>query len=374
MTTSTLRVPYTYLSQEFGATGDLQRRILEALAREMNQGRYTLGPAVQEFEERFAEFCGTRYAVGVNSGTDALKLSLRAVGVGPGDGVITVPNTFVATVGAILEVGAIPIFQDIGPDFLMLPEEQFRPKPPPKYQLASYPKYRIPVHWGGNIARSSKLHIEDACQAIGATLGEQPAGSLGLAGAFSLHPLKNLNVMGDGGMITTNDEGLAQELRLLRNHGLQDRDTCVRPGYNSRLDTIQAIVGLEVLRELPWVTECRIANARVYDAGLKGLREVHIPPRDPEVKQVYHLYQIIVERRTELLGHLQARGIEAKVHYPIPLHLQPGLKFLGYQEGDFPGAEEFAGSHITLPVHQYLTNDQLAWVIESIREFYRRGH
>ena len=345
-------------------------RILLAIAREMARGFYTLGPAVQEFEEAFAAYCGVRYAVGVNSGTDALFLLMKALGVGPGDGVITVPNTFVATVGAIIAAGATPVFIDIGDDYLMAQEGQIRPKMPPGLQLPGYPKYRIPVHWGGNIAYTPKLHIEDACQAIGASYKGRKAGSLGVGAAFSLHPLKNLNVMGDGGMVTTNDEGLAQAIRLLRNHGLQDRDTCVMPGYNSRLDTIQAIVGLEVLKELLWVTERRQANAKRYDEGLRGLKEVTIPYRDSDVEQVYHLYQVEVERRDELLAYLQAKGIEAKVHYAIPLHLQPGFKSLGYQEGDFPRAEAFARDHLTLPVHQYLSNEQLDYVVEAIRGFY----
>ena len=359
-----MKVPYTYLPEEFAPYGKISRDILREIEAELQQGRFTLGPAVQEFEEAFAAVCRTRYAIGVGNGTDALFLIMKAMGIDYHHRVITAPNTFVATVGAIIQAGALPSFWDIGDDYLI------------HGNTLQKGDWLLPVDWAG---ATVNLHgparpwaIEDACQAIGGTANGLKAGSIGIAAAFSLHPLKNVNVWGDGGVVTTSDEGLAQEIRLLRNHGLSDRDTWAKPGFNSRLDTIQAIVGLRVLADLEEVTYARIANARRYDEGLAGIEQVTIPPRNPYTRHVYHLYQVEVEQRDLLQKHLLEAGIEAKVHYPTPLHLQPALAYLGHRRGDFPRAERFCNTHITLPIHQYLRNDQIDYTIEAIREFYER--
>ncbi len=383
MTITTMRVPYNYLTEEFAIQGlypgktTLAAEIFAELMLEVPKGEFTLGPAVAEFESMWAETVGTKYAIGVNSGTDALFLSLKALGIGEGDWVATVPNTFMATVGAILATGARPYFVDIGDDYLM----QY-PTMIDMIDGEYYIKAVIPVHWGGAVSpiRNGKhggsAVLEDAAQAIGGIADNgMKAGTLGKLAAFALHRLKNVNVWGDGGMITTSDEGLAQELRLLRNHGLEGRDNWVKPGYNSRLHTIQAIVGKHVLsKEFEWATKKRIDNARQYDEGL-SIPGVIIPPRTSQ-RHVYHLYQFEVENRSvrqTLLQHLINAGIEAKVHYPIPLHLQPALAHLGYKRGDFPRTERFCDTHITLPVHQYLTDEQVDYVIEVIRDFFKRA-
>jgi dTDP-4-amino-4,6-dideoxygalactose transaminase len=215
--------------------------------------------------------------------------------------------------------------------------------------------------------------VEDACQAIGAAIDGGRAGGFGAAAGFSLHPLKNLNVWGDGGVIVTDSEELRDRLRLLRNHGLRNRDEVEIFGVNSRLDTLQAIVGNHLLKDLPAITEARIRNAARLDAGLAGLApDVELPPRPAGVRHVFHLYMVQARDRDGLLQHLLARGVEAKVHYPVPLHLQPAARALGYREGDFPVAERQAKRIITLPVHQHLSADQLDYTLAAIREFYRR--
>jgi dTDP-4-amino-4,6-dideoxygalactose transaminase len=239
----------------------------------------------------------------------------------------------------------------------------------------------VPVHLTGNpadmpiildiAARHGLWVIEDSCQAIGASIDARPAGSFGILGCFSLHPLKNLNVWGDGGVIVTDSEELFERLRLLRNHGLTGRDECAVFGYNSRLDTLQAIVGNRLMDDLPEITNTRIANARAYDEGLSRLDgHITIPPRPTHVRQVFHTYVVQTQDRDRLHGHLLDNGIEAKVHYPIPIHLQLASSYLGYNPGDFPACEAQAASIISLPVHQHLGRDALSYVIGTIAEFY----
>lgn len=369
-----VRVKYIDLPRQAHAE-DMLNDIRELLLR---TSQFTLGPQVAEFESRFAQLCETCCAVGVNSGTDALFLSLKALDISPGEEVITAPNSFIATSGAIATAGARPVFVDVNDEYNMDPD---------LIEAAITPRTKgiMPVHLTGNpadmprilsIADRYKLWVvEDACQAIGASIDGKAAGSFGVANAFSLHPLKNLNVWGDGGVMTTDSQELNDKVALLRNHGLEDRDESALFGYNSRLDTLQAIVGLRLMNDLDSITSARIRNAGIYDEGLTRLGdEITIPPRKANVKQVYHTYVVQARNRDGLLQHLQQEGIEAKVHYPKPIHMQKAGKYLGYREGDFPKSEAQAKSIISLPVHQHLTDDQLAYVIESIGEFYRMQH
>lgn len=365
-----MQVKYSYLQEQFTD----YPAILERIAEVVRAGDYTLGQAVAEFEQRFAACLGAQYAVGVNSGTDALFLALKAAGVGAGDEVITAPNTFIATIGAINASGARPVFVDITNEFVIDPT-LIEPAITPRTKAI------MPVHYAGvcadmdqilPLARQKGLKvIEDACQAIGASLRGQKAGTFGLAGGFSLHPLKNLNVWGDAGVIVTDDPQLWDRLVLLRNHGLKNRDEVEIFGYNSRLDTIQAAVGLHLIDQLEWITETRIKWAQRLDQALVELApKVKVPARRPHKRYVHHLYMFQAQRRDELLAFLQAGGIEAKVHYPIPLHLQRCAAHLGYREGDFPVAEAQARSIITLPVHQHLREEQVEYMIVKIGEFY----
>ena len=364
-----IKVRYSYLPQQFADCDDLWQDLRDFVAT----GDFTLGEPLVRFEESFAELIGTRYAVGVNSGTDALKLALKALGVGLGDEVITAANTFVATVGAIFELGATPIFVDCNETFCMDVD---------RVAEACTPKTRaiVPVHFTGymtnmelllKFARERDLIVvEDACQSILASQNSRNAGTWGDAGAFSLHPLKNINVWSDGGVITTDDKGLANNLRLLRNHGMSDRDTVECLGFNSRLDTIQAIVGSWLLPKARGIAQQRILNALYYDQGLASVNQIQIPPRPQDDTVVYHLYVVYADKRDELLTYLLDSGIEAKVHYPVPIYRQPALKGMGYSKGDFPRADYAAAHSISFPCDQHLTREQQDYVIQKVKEFY----
>ena len=365
-----MRVPFSYLPEQFADPEPIFARLREVIAA----GDFTLGKVVGEFEARFANAVGVQFAFGVGSGTDGLRLALKALGVGPGDEVITTANTFIATVGAIADTGAITKFVDCADDFCMdvsLLEAAITPRT----------KAIIPVHMTGAMVDMPRLLeiaaargipvIEDACQAVKSSLDKRPAGSWGLIGAFSLHPLKFINIWGDGGVMTTSDADIANRISLLRNHGLQSRDEIVSLGVNSRLDTVQAVVALYVLDQADWIANQRRTNAAFYDRALAHIEQVRIPPRDPRVLHSYVTYQVLVERRDALLAHCAARAIECKIHYPMPLYCQQGLRHLGYKRGDFPVTDRHADTTITLPVHQYLSRDQISFVVDSIAEFYR---
>jgi dTDP-4-amino-4,6-dideoxygalactose transaminase len=364
-----VKVRYSYLPQQFGDPTE----ILEELRRFVPTGNFTLGKPVVEFERRFAELIGVKHAIGVNSGTDALKLSLKAVGVGYGDEVITTANTFIATAGAINEVGARNVFVDCDDTFCMDVS---------KLEAAITPRTKaiMPVHFTGYMTDMRKLMpiaqkhgipvVEDACQAILADIEGRKAGTWGIAGGFSLHPLKNLNVWADGGMIVTNDDGVAAKLRLLRNHGLSNRDEIAIFGYNSRLDSVQAIVGNWLIKDVHNITARRIDNAAYYDNGFKPISQIRIPTRPADCKRVFHLYIVFAERRDELLKYCLDQGIEAKIHYPIPLYQQKGLAHLGYKPGDFPVTDRQAKEIISFPCDQHLAREQQDYVIAVVRSFY----
>lgn len=375
-----MKVPYNYLDKQFDPDGALVNRILEDIRNLVGSGEFTLGPQVKEFEEKFTELCGVKYAVGINSGTDALILILKALGIGPGDEVITVPNSFIATANAILSVGAKPVFVDVDDEYLIDIK---------KINEAVTEKTRaiLPVHLTGNpvfmpaiVSGNFQFKkggewrgiyiIEDAAQAIDAEIYDKKVGSWGIAGEFSLHPLKNMNVWGDGGMVTTNNSELAEKIRLMRNHGLASRDVCVMSAGNCRLHTIQAVVALRLSNDVRSVSDKRIANAALYDKCLKNVCGVTIPPRYSSKRQVYHTYVIQVERRKALIDYLAKNGVETKIHYPIPIHLQKPYLELGYKKGDFPVCEAQSEKILSLPIHQYLTEDQIRYVAGLIWGFY----
>jgi dTDP-3-amino-2,3,6-trideoxy-4-keto-D-glucose/dTDP-3-amino-3,4,6-trideoxy-alpha-D-glucose/dTDP-2,6-dideoxy-D-kanosamine transaminase len=384
-----MRVGYSYLGRQFrqgvrrarAAGPGLPKEgwteeILLDLRRLIATGDFTLGTPVREFERAFARFVGAKHAVGVNSGTDALFLTLKALGIGPGDEVVTAVNTFIATVGAIQATGARTRFVDCDEEFTIAVGRIER-------AITRRTKAVVPVHYTGSpvdmeavrtIARRHKLLvIEDACQSIDAAYKGKQVGTWGIAGAFSLHPLKNLNIWGDGGMVVTDSAKLRDRLLLLRNHGMQNRDEYAVFGYNSRLDSVQAVVGLHVIQDVAAITEARNENARFFDRALARLApHVWLPPRRPEKRHNFHLYMFHAEKRNALIAHLLAAGIDAKIHYPVPLHLQKCCRELGYARGDFPVAEAQAKTMLTLPVHQHLTGGQRAYVVRTIREFYGR--
>lgn len=366
-----MRVPYSYLDKQFVGREDL----IEEIRALVKTGQFTLGPPVEKFEENFAKFCGVKYAVGMNSGTDALIMILRALGIGPGDEVITVPNSFFATAAAIAMVGAKIVFVDVNDEYLIDPENVME-------AITSRTKAILPVHWTGNIAEMLSLlgiavnHdlyvIEDAAQAVDANIDGKKAGAWGHAAGFSFHPLKNLNGWGDGGMVTTDGKRLAEKLKLMRNHGLKDRDHCEFFAYNCRLHSIQAVLLNKLLEDIVSISDKRIVNANLYYELLSGVEGVVLPPRRKNVRQVYHTFIIQVDKRDELVKFMEANEIEVKVHYPMPLHLQKAARHLGYKKGDFPVCEKQAKRIMTLPVHQFLTPDQIFFVAKKIKEFYSK--
>lgn len=367
-----IKVPYVNLPQQHKP---LKKAILSAVSKHLDRGDFILGGAVSELECKFAEYCETKFAVGLNSGTDALFLALQAQGIGPGDEVITAPNSFLASATSIAATGAKPVFADVRADQNIDPDQI-------ESRITSRTRALMPVHLTGKAAdmdpildiakRHNLFVVEDAAQAIGTEYRGKRAGNLGHAGCFSLHPLKTLNACGDGGMLTTNDEKLFNKITQLRNIGLKNRTESDIWGYNSRLDSIQAaIVGLKLKKVDSWIKQRR-KNADYYRKHLSGV--VECPTEESFERAAYHLFVIQVDRRDELQSYLLEKGVETKIHYPIPIHLQQCAKELGYRRGDFPNVERQSQRILSIPIYQTLTKTQLDYVIEQIRSFYGAGN
>lgn len=363
-----MKIPFVDLGTH---NRQMEEQLLIRVQAALRGGCYILGKEVAEFEERFAVYCGSRFAVAVNSGTDALFLALKALDVGPGDEVITVPNSFIATASAIAACGARPVFVDVAADLNMdarLIEEK----------ISSRTRVILPVHLTGRPAAMDRLRsiaaahgleiVEDAAQAVGAAWQGKKVGSWGRLGCFSLHPLKILGALGDGGIITTDDQELDAILRKLRNFGLRDRETVERWGFNSRLDTLQAVMLLEKMAHLEtWIARRR-AIAAFYRQHLPAALDV--PPELDEGRAVYQTFVVQTDQRERLMRYLAERGVETRIHYAVPLHLQPVGKGLGYREGDFPQTEQLATRILSLPVYPELTPEKMNYVAQCIRSFY----
>ena len=366
-----MKVRYSYLRQQFSNCPELWSK----LKKFVQSGDFTLGRELKLFEKKFARLIGTKYAVGVNSGTDAIKLSLKVLNVGPGDEVITAANTFVATVGAINELGAKPVFIDCNNTFCMNVDLLEK-------RISKKTKAIVPVHFTGYMVDMIKLKkiskkydipiVEDACQSILGSLKNKKAGSWGELGAFSLHPLKNINVWSDGGIITTNNKFFYNKLLLLRNHGLVDRDTVKISGYNSRLDTFQSIIGSWLLPKAHAIANQRIKNAKYLDKHLRKINEIEIPPRPKNFKIVFHLYVVFAKKRNQLLKYCLSKGIEAKIHYPKPIYLQESLKNLNHKIGDFPVTDLHAKKIISFPCDQHLKKKEMNYIIKTVNDFYKK--
>lgn len=364
-----IRIPYLNIAAQHA---EIKAELLAAMSAVMDKGQFILGDEVGEFERRFAERCGVRYAVALNSGTDALVLALQALGIEQGDEVITVPNSFVATASCIALVGARPVFVDVREDYNMDPDQLGR-------AITSKTKAILPVHLTGRpadmdpilqVARAHQLRVvEDCAQAVLAEYRGRRVGSFGDAGCFSLHPLKTLGACGDAGVVTTNSEEMCHKLRLLRNHGLRSRDDCVMWGSNSRLDTLQAAILLVKMNYLEAWTEQRRSRAGYYQKRLKEIAGLRLPADRPQEKCVYHTFVIQVERRDELRSYLADHGVETAVHYPTPLHLLRAAADLGYRAGSFPVAERQAARILSLPMYSELALDDLECIVQTVREF-----
>jgi dTDP-4-amino-4,6-dideoxygalactose transaminase len=350
----------------------IAREINEAISRVITEADFILGHEVDLFEEEFAAFCGAKYGVGVDSGTSALELALRAYEIGPGAEVITAANSFIASALAISHAGARPVLVDVDPATCTIDVTEIaRAVTPRTKAIIPVHLYGQPAHMGPIRQLAEKLDlliIEDACQAHGARYGGKRTGSLGHAAAFSFYPGKNLGAYGDGGIVVTNDSDVARRLRMLRNYGQKEKYDHQFRGYNRRLDTLQAAILRAKLRHLENWNVLRRWNARLYQRFLEGTGVV-TPVEARGTESVWHLYVIQAELRDLLREHLVSRGISASVHYPVPIHLQPAYTDLGYKPGDFPVTEAVAQRILSLPMYPELGVNQIEYISDVIRDF-----
>lgn len=369
MVSKSHQIPYVNLNAQWQDDRD---ELLPIIDNVLGSGQYVGGDEVDKFEKNVAKLCQVKYAVALNSGTDALTLALHLLGIGRGDEVITPPNSFIASTAVIVHLGAVPVFVDVLLDQNIDPakiEESITPKT----------KAIMPVHLTGRMCDmdpimeiAEKYHlvvIEDAAQAIGSRYKDRPSGSIGDIGCFSTHPLKNLNACGDGGFLTTNDEKIHSKAKSLRNHGIVDRNTVNQFGYVSRMDNLQAAILNYRLVKLEIIINKRRQNAEFY---LKGIdrNNIYAPEEQKTEFNTYHTFVIQTEKRDELKEYLKENGIETSIHYPTPIHLQPASKHLGYKAGDFPVVEKQAKQILTLPVNQSLTQTDIEKIIFLINKFY----
>ena len=396
---------------------ELEKELVKVFRAALRSGIFVDGAEVAAFEEEFAEFCGAKYSVGVSSGTDALRFALLACGIGPGDEVITVPFTFIATVEAISQVGARPVFVDVEErSCTMDPQrlEDYLSKRGSDKRGNTVPKAVVPVHLYGHPAdmdsimdiaqRYGLFVIEDACQAHGALYlsrrvcpewkrGEQregrsriepsqekegsgdgmwlPCGSMGLAAAFSFYPSKNLGACGEAGAVVTQDQDIAEKVRMLRDHGQTRKYRHEVEGYNGRLDAIQAGILRVKLKRLPHWNAKRRERAKRYNELLSGLGPLILPNEAPYALCVFHLYVIRTEQRDKMAEYLSRHRIGFGIHYPLPLHLQRAYRHLGYGKGDFPVSEKLASQVISLPLYPEMTDSDQEQVVEAVKEFLR---
>jgi dTDP-4-amino-4,6-dideoxygalactose transaminase len=367
-----MNVPFLDLKKQYAA---VKNEIAAAIQKVLESTAFAGGPFVKEFEDAFAAFCQTRHAIGVGNGTDALWAALIARGVGPGDEVITVPNTFIATAEAISFCGARPVFVDI--------EEHTCNMNPALLEKAVTSRTRaiIPVHLYGQMAdmdpilaiagKHGLFVIEDASQAHGAEYNGKKAGSLGDAGCFSFYPGKNLGAYGEAGAVVTNDTALADKIRMFRDHGQQKKYYHDMIGWNGRMDGIQGAVLSVKLNYLPAWTEARRKHAALYDQILSGSPLIKLPREAAYAKHVYHIYPIRVKNRDALISALAKKEIACGIHYPVPLHLTGAYQFLGYKKGAFPCSEQCADELVSLPMFPELTSEQIAYVAESVKDSVR---
>jgi len=366
--------PFLDLKAQFD---DIKNEVMEAVSHVFEDQRFILGPEVEILENEIAALVGARAAVGCASGSDALLLSLKALGIGPGDEVITTPFTFVATVGSMARAGARPVLIDIRPDTFNLDSNLI------EAAISSRTRAILPVHLFGlaadldpilQLAEAHRLAVvEDAAQAIGACYRGRHVGSLGAAGCFSFYPSKNLGGAGDGGMVTTNDAQVADQLRRLRDHGRSQKYSHEVLGMNSRLDALQAaILRVKLLHLANW-TRRRQEKAERYralfdEAALDG--NVKLPAAPPGCFHVYNQFTVRSSERDRLREFLRARGIPTEIYYPRPLHLQPAFGYLGYRAGEFPAAEAASREVLSLPIYPELKEEHQGAVVRAIADFY----
>lgn len=361
-----MQIPFVNLAKQFIS---IENELVQNFIDIGRSGGYIMGEVLETFEKNIATFLEVKHVLGVADGSDALFLIMHALGIGEGDEVITAPNSFIASAWTIIATGAKPVFVDVDQDLNINPK---------LIELAINEKTKaiMPIHLAGRPAKMDEINaiakkynlfiIEDSAQAIGARYKGKRVGGLSNAAGFSLHPLKNLGIYGDGGLIATNDDILYEKLKVLRNHGLINRDECEVWGYNSRLDTIQAAFANTKLKYLEkWNARCH-EIAEIYKKNLTG---VEIPVDQEWEYCVYHNFVIKTIDRDLMMQHLKESGVDTRIHYPIPIHLQNAAKKLGYKNGDFPNTETFSKTMLSLPIYPELTNEEVYYVIEKVNSF-----
>ena len=371
-----MNVPLLDLRAQFQT---IRGEVMAAVESVFESQHFILGPEVESFEQATAEYCQVKHAIGCGSGSDALLLALMALGVGPGDEVVTVSFTFFATAGSITRLGARPVFIDISPeDFNIDPDLIER-------AITPRTKAILPVHLFGQCVEMDAIReiaerhnlpvVEDAAQTIGAEYHKRRAGAMGAIGCFSFFPSKNLGGAGEGGLMTTNDDQLAEKLRLLRVHGMQPKYYHQIIGVNSRLDALQAAVLRVKLRYLDQWSDARCRNAERYDKlfAEAGVEEVVIPTIRPNRRHIFNQYTIRCSRRDELMNFLKRQGVGSEIYYPVPLHLQECFAYLGYKPGDLPVTEQASRECLSLPIYPELTEEMQQYVVEKIAEFCREA-
>jgi dTDP-4-amino-4,6-dideoxygalactose transaminase len=373
-----MKIPFTDLRL---LHSKIKKDLAQATGKVVQRGDFILGQETALFEKEFAKFCGCRYAVGVNSGTDALFFALKSLGIGPGDEVIVPAFTYIATAFAVSYTGAKPVFVDIEEHTYNIDQKKI------ENAITKRTKAIIPVHLYGQpanmpqilkIAKKHKLKvIEDAAQAHGSMIkfpdGKwKTAGSMGDIGCFSFYPTKNLGALGDGGAVTTNDAEIYRAMIRLRDYGRVSRYNHVSIGYNSRLDTLQAAMLRVKLKKINYWNSLRRKTAEYYDKLLGSANGLITPFADTSVKHVYHVYALRAMQRDALAQQLADKDIGALIHYPIPLHLQEAYKNLGYKKGDFPFAEKIALEIISLPMYPFMNKTQVKFVAQAIKDFLKK--
>ena len=365
-----MKVPFVDLKPQFR---EIEHEVLPMVREAMENADFIGGPQVTGFEAEFGAFCNSKYCVGVNSGTDALRFALIAAGVGPGDEVVTVPHTFIATTEAISQVGARPVFVDIELETYNMDASKIAGAITPRTRAI------VPVHIYGQTAdmdpileiahKNNLVVIEDACQAHGALYKGKRAGSMGMAGCFSFYPGKNLGAYGEAGAVVTQSEDVANKIRMIRDHGQTQKYYHDMEGYNGRLDAIQAGVLRIKLRRLEAWSQSRRRNAACYNELLSRIKGVTVPVEPDGCRHVYHLYVILVDDRDALQKYLGEKGVGTGLHYPVPLHLQKAYANRGHKEGDFPVTESVAGRVLSLSMFPELAKEQIEYVADCIRQF-----
>jgi dTDP-4-amino-4,6-dideoxygalactose transaminase len=362
-----MKIPYVDLSIKN------KKDFISIFNKTLESGEFVGGSEIKKFENQISKICNTKYAVALNSGTDALTFALHCLGIKRGDEVITTPNSFIATVAAIVHLGAKPVFVDV------LPDQNIDPSLIEKV-ITKKTKAIMPVHLTGRMSKMTEIKsiarkynlkiIEDAAQSVLAKIDGKVAGSIGDVGCFSAHPLKNLNAMGDSGYLTTNNEKIYKMVKKLSNHGMENRNIVKNFGYVSRMDNLQAAILNYRLKNLDKVIYKRRFNAKIYYKNLNS-DYIFMPPEQSNEYNTYHTFVIQIEKyREKLINYLTKKGIGSSIHYPVPIHLQPASKSLGYKSGDFKVVEKQAKNILTLPINENLNGKHIKYICKTVNSFF----